>query len=173
MKTRDIAITGILIALQILTLLIVYLLPTIKLTLLVAVSLYSGILLRIGVKKKAVLVAYIAASILMILLIQVPQIQIAFIAFFGWYGLMHESTRNMPLLKKQLIRWAGFFVSMTVLYLIIRFVVPIELNYALWIIALAGTLAFLAFQFAFEIVVKEFIKMTHINFFNGKITFRK
>lgn len=173
MKTRDIAIAGLLSALQVLTLFIVYLLPTVKITLLITVSVYSGILLRLGVKNRTILTAYITAAILTVLLIQVPQIQIAYIAFFGWYGLMHDATKNMPKLKKQLIRWGGFLIAMSALYLIIRFIVPIELNYALWIIAIAGIVAFIIFQIAYEIVVKEFIKMTHINYSNGKITFRK
>lgn len=174
MKSREIAIAGLLIALQLTTLLLVFIIPTIKLSLLVAVSLYSGVLLRVGVNNKTILISYITTSILSVfMLISVPQILIAYIAFFGSYSLIHEISKNMPLVKKQLIRWGAFIVSMTIMYIIINFIVPIELNYALSLIAVIAVVAFIIYQLFYEFIIKEFIKMTKMKYIGGKITFRK
>ena len=64
MKSRDIAIAGIVTALQIITLLISYIIPTIKLALLFAASVYPGVLLRIGVKRRTVASSFLASAAL-------------------------------------------------------------------------------------------------------------
>ena len=173
MKAREIAIAGLLIALQILTLLLAYVIPTIKLAVLFAASLYAGILLRIGIKKRVVLVSYLSSVILTIFLVQIPQIQVTFAAFFGWYGILHEATKSMRLLKQQAVRWAGFAASVAVLYFLITYIIHIELAYALWVMALLGAAAFAIMQLLYEFTVKEFIKISKIRFSEGKITFKR
>ncbi len=172
MKAHKLATAGLLTAIQIITLLIAYVVPTIKLALLFAVSLYPGILLHIGFDKKAVFASFAASAILLVFLIQIPELQGGFIAFFGWYALVHEGTKKMARIKKQLIRWALFAVSAGLMYLVVRFVFPLELKYELWIIAITGAVAFIAMQAIYELCVREIIRRTKIKSINGKITFK-
>ena len=172
MKPRTVATAGMLIALQVITLLIAYIVPTIKLALLFASSVYSGILIRIGFSKKAVTVSFFAASILTVFLIQIAEIQAAFIAFFGWYGLIHEATKNMGLIKKQAVRWLCFLASAALMYIGLTYIVPIQINYSIWIITLAFSAAFILMQFLYEFTVREFIIRTKIKLKDGKIVFK-
>ncbi len=172
MKARDIALASILIALQIITLLISYIMPTIKLALLFAASVYPGVLLRIGVKRRTIVASFFASAALVVFLVQVPEIQAGFIALFGWYALLHESTKHMHKISQQLIRWTGFMLAAGGMYLAFTYIVPIEIGYALWIVALAGVAAFALMQILYELVVCEVIKFTKIRLINGKIKFK-
>ncbi len=172
MKTKNIAISGLITALQVLTLSISYIIPTINLALLFAASLYPGILLRIGIGRKAVFVSVAASSVLTIFLIQIPVIQGGFIAFFGWYALIHQGTIKMGMAKKQLFRWAFFALSAGLMYLAVLFIFPVELKYALWIFVAAGIAAFVIMQALYEFTVRELIKKTKIKSIDGKITFK-
>ncbi len=173
MKTRDITIAGILIALQVITLLLIYVIPTIKLALLFAVSLYSGILLRVGVKRITIFLSYIATAALILILINIVDITALFIVFFGWYSLLHEGTRKVSSIKKQIVRWVGFIASFAILYFAFTLLITFEIAYALWIYALAGVVAFIALQILYEMCVKEFIRMSGIRYEKGVIIFRK
>lgn len=173
MKAREIAIAGLLAALQVLTLLLAYVIPTIKLALLFAASVYPGVLLRIGVKKRAVFTSYISAAVLTVLLVQIPEIQAGFAVFFGWYGLLHESTKNIRPIKRQVLRWAGFLAAALAFYVAILYFVNIQFKYALWVMALLGAAAFVIMQFIYEFTVKEFIKASKISLSDGKITFNR
>jgi hypothetical protein len=172
MKSRDIAIAGIVTALQIITLLISYIIPTIKLALLFAASVYPGVLLRIGVKRRTVASSFLASAALAVFLVQVPEIQAGFIALFGWYAILHEGTKHMHKIRQQLIRWAGFIAAAGLVYIAFTYIVPIEIGYALWIIALAGIAAFIAMQLLYEFTVRELIKVTKIRLYDGKIMFK-
>ena len=173
MKARELATAGLLVALQVLTLLLAYVIPTIKLALLFAASVYTGVLLRISFKKQALLAAYIAAAVLAVLLIQIPEIQVGFAVFFGWYPLVHEVTKPLTPISRQAVRWAGFLLAAAAMYAAITFFIDIEFKYAMWIMALLGAAAFTAMQFLFELTVKEFIKITKICLNDGKITFKR
>jgi hypothetical protein len=172
MKARNAALAGILISLQVITLLISYIIPTIKLALLFAASIYPGVLLRIGISRRTIAVSYLASAALVIFLVQVPEMQAGYALLFGWYALLHESTRQMPFAKQQLIRWAGFILSAGLFYLAVTYILAIETGYALWIIALAGAAAYVMMQAVYELVVREVIKLTKIRLFNGKIKFK-
>jgi len=172
MKARDIAIAGILIALQVLTLLLVFVLPTIKLALLFAACVYPGILLRLGVKKSVILTSFVACATLVFLIVQIPEIQFAYVAFFGWYGLVHENTRNISMAKQQLIRWGCFSVSVGFLYTVFTYIITFQLEYALWLIALLGAVSFIVMQVFYELIIKEFIKISKIKLIDGKIVFK-
>jgi hypothetical protein len=173
MKARELAIAGLLVALQILTLLLAYVLPTIKLALLFAACLYSGVLLRIGIKYKVVLLAYVSSVVLTVFIIQIPQIQVTFAAFFGWYGILHEATKSKRRVKQQSLRWLGFATAAATLYVLITYVVHIELEYALWLMALLGAAAFIAMQLIYEFAVREFVKISKISYSDGRITFKR
>jgi hypothetical protein len=173
MKARELAIAGLLAALQILTLLLAYVIPTIKIALLFAASAYPGVLLRIGVKKRAVLVSYLSAAVLTVFLIQIPEIQAGFAVFFGWYGLLHEATKPMKPAIKQAVRWAGFLAAAALMYASVLYFVDIEFKYALWAMALLGAAAFVIMQFIYEFTVREFIKISKIGYLDGKITFKR
>ncbi len=162
-----------LIALQVLTLLIIYVIPTIKLALLFAVSLYSGILLRIGIKKNTIIISYIASCALIIFLIRIVDVSILFIIFFGIYGLVHESTKHYSILKKQLVRWGCFFISAALLYFAVTYIISIEIVYALWIYALICIATFVAMQILYEICVRELIRITRIKYIDEKIVFKR
>ncbi len=172
MKARAIALAGMITSLQILTLALAYIIPTINLALLFAAALYPGILLRIGFNKKAAFTSFITSAALIIFLIQIPEIQVAFISFFGWYGFLHESTKKIKKIKQQIIRWLCFLLSAVLMYIAVTYFVSIQINYALWIIILAGLVAFTAMQFLYEFTVKGIVKKGKIKFIDGKITFK-
>ena len=172
MRARDIALASILTALQIITLLISYVIPTIKLALLFAAALYPGVLLRIGVKRRTVTASFFASAALTVLLVQVPEIQAGFIALFGWYALLHEGTKHMHAIRRQLIRWAGFISAAGLAFIAFTYIVPIEITYALWAAALAGAAAFIVMQILYEFTVREFIKLSKIRLIDGKIKFK-
>ena len=173
MKTRDITFASMLVALQVITLLIIYVIPTIKLALLFAVSLYSGILLRIGVKKTTIIISYIVSSALILFLIRIVDVTALYIVFFGWYGLVHQETIHIGSFKKQIIRWISFIAAAAVLYFAFTYLVSFEIAYALWIYALIGIGAFIIMQILYELCVKEVIILTGIKYTNDKIIFKK
>ncbi len=172
-STRSLAFAGIIIALQVITLLIIYVIPTIKFALLFAVSLYIGIIIRIGIKKKVAVISYIASSLLVLFLIRIADIIILYIAFFGWYGIVHESTKHFNFFKKQLIRWICFLISAILLYLAVTFIISFNIIYALWIYSLAGIAVFILLQILYELCIREIIKLTGIKIINDKLIFKK
>ena len=78
----------------------------------------------------------------------------------------------MHKIRQQLIRWAGFTAAAGLVYIAFTYIVPIEIEYALWIIALAGIAAFIAMQLLYEFTVRELIKVTKIRLYDGKIMFK-
>lgn len=173
MKTREIALAGIIIALQVVTLLVIYIVPTIKLALLFASSVYLGVMLRIGTHKTTGIITYIASSVLILLLIHVVEIKALYIAFFGWYGIVHESTKHHKMLKKQIIRWISFILAGVLLYLAFTFFIKIELQYALYLYAIFAVIGFAVMQVIYELFIREIIRLTGLRIIDGKLVFKR
>lgn len=173
MKSREIALSGIVISLQVITLLIIYVVPTIKLALLFASSLYLGVLLRLGVKKTTGILSFVVSSALILFLVHVVDITVMYIAFFGWYGIVHESTKHLKMSTKQIIRWVCFILSAALLYVGVTYFIKIDLKYALYLYAIFGVLAFAVMQVLYELCTRELIRLTGIRIVNGKITFKR
>jgi hypothetical protein len=173
MKTREIALAGIIIALQVITLLIVYIFPTIKLALLFASSLYLGVILRLGIHKSIGIITYIASSALILLFVHVVEIKALYIAFFGWYGIIYESTNHLKTLPKQAFRWLSFILACAILYFAVTFLIKIDLQYALYLYAIFGVIGFVAMQVLYELCIKEIIRLTGIRIIEGKIVFKQ
>jgi hypothetical protein len=173
MKTRDITLMGILIALQVVTLFIVYVIPTIKFALLFASSLYIGIMLRIGIKRITVLISYIASCLLIVFLIQITDITAFFIAFFGWYGILHEATGNLGKVKKQIYRWLGFLLSGALLYLAFTYLISIPIERSIFLYGIVAAVLFMAMQIFYELCITELVKITGIKIIDDKIIFKK
>ncbi|MEX1378062.1 MAG: hypothetical protein AB1Z23_11405 [Eubacteriales bacterium] len=166
MKTRTLTVLSVAAALQVVLLLAALILPTVKISMLFAASIISGILCAGGYKKMHVLLSFAAASILSLVLISNYIIPISYIMFFGAYGIVHFITKPKKLIIKELIRFIYLFAAICVLYFVFKSMVInsqlLSVPYVYFVPA-AVILGYVIFQILYDKVVQEFFKNRYLS----------
>ena len=173
MKARTLTVLSLSAALQVALLLAAMVLPTVKISMLFAASVFSGILCAGGYKKLHVLLSFAAAGLLSVILIPNYIIPVSYIIFFGAYGIVHFATKLKKLPIRQLLRFAYLGAGVTALYFIFRSLAAnskmLSAPY-IYFMPIALFLGYIAFQIVYDKVIQEFYKNKYLsNLISGQI----
>lgn len=166
MKAKTLTVLSLSAALQVVLLLAAMVLPTVKLSMLFAASIFSGILCAGGYHKLHVLLSFAAVGLLSVILIPNYIIPISYIIFFGAYGIVHFATKAKKLPIKQLLRFAYFGAGVTALYFIFKSLVvdsKILSSPYIYFMPLALILGYIVFQVVYDKVIQEFYKNKYLS----------
>lgn len=154
-QTKTLTTLALSISIQIIVLYLCIILPTISMALLFISSVINGALCEKGINKYHVLLSYIGTSILALVLISRMEINLFYILFFGWYGIVHYISKNRKLFFKQLIRWSGFIIGLIVLVFAFRDIISPFIRYSIWIYVAGAAVGFVLYQIIYTLVIKE------------------
>jgi len=152
-------------ALQTGLLLLCIILPTIKISMLFAVSLFNGLMCAAGYKKRHVFMSFIVVSILSFILIPNYIIPAAYIALFGGYGIIHIFSAGKRPLIKQVIRYLYLAAGACALFLLFKSlflnspVCAVPYVYFLPIAIVAG---YFFYQILYDKLLKEFFRNSYL-----------
>lgn len=157
MKSRNMAESGVLVALTLIVLFSTSILSISTLSIMTIASCLIPIAIIRTSVKNAILV-YIASSILSFMLVP-TNIAIYYTLFFGIYGIVKyfiEKIRNMPL--EILLKLISFNILLGITYLITKtflsFVYP---SISLWLLWLVAQVIFLIYDYALTLAISFFI----------------
>jgi hypothetical protein len=157
MKSKNMAESGVLVALTIIVLFSTSILSVSTLSIMTIASCLIPIAIIRTSVKNAILV-YIASSILSFMLIP-TNIAVYYTLFFGIYGIFKhliEKLRNMPL--EILLKLISFNMLLGIIYLITKtflsFVYP---DVSLWLLWLAAQVVFLIYDYALTLAISFFL----------------
>jgi len=165
MSTKKLAVLSVSAAAQVVLMLICLLLPTVKISMLFAASLLNGIMCAAGYKKSQVLVSYSTAGILSMLIVSNRIIPVAYLIFFGAYGIVHYLSIYKGIVIKQTIRFTYLALGMTVFYLLFKGVVSSsQLLHApyIYFIPVGIIIGYILFQILYEMIIKEFFRHKYL-----------
>ena len=161
MKSKHIAESGILIALTLVVLYATSLLPISTLSVLTISSCLIPIcIIRTNIKNA--FLVYASSSILSLMIVPI-NISIAYIFFFGIYGIIKyyiEKIHKLPyeILLKLLI----FNILLLIIYFIIsRFIGNFVLPYSLYIIFILAQIIFLFYDYALTLIITIYFNKIH------------
>jgi hypothetical protein len=157
MKSKNMAESGVLVALTIIVLFSTSILSVSTLSIMTIASCLIPIAIIRTSVKNAILV-YISSSILSFMLIP-TNIAVYYTLFFGIYGIFKhliEKLRNMPL--EILLKLISFNMLLGIIYLITKtflsFVYP---DVSLWLLWLAAQVVFLIYDYALTLAISFFL----------------
>ena len=151
---------------QVVLLLACFFLPTVKVSMLFAASLFSGLLCAAGYRKGHVLLSYIAVSLLSMIFINNYIIPISYILFFGAYGIVHFATKAKKNIAKYAIRFVYLFVGLTALYFIFTAVFaqsPLLSAPYIYFLPVGVIVGYILFQILYDMVIQEFFKHKYLS----------
>lgn len=166
MTTKKLTILSISTALQVCLLLVCLVLPTVKISMLFCASILNGVMCSAGYKKSFVFLSFIATSALSILLISSYIIPVAYILFFGGYGIVHYASIDKKPLVKQIIRYGYLVAGVGALYLIFKslfassMLLTTPYIYFLPIIIVIG---YMGFQIVYNVVIKQLSRNSYFS----------
>lgn len=163
MKAKQIAESGILIALTIVVLYAASILPVSRLTVLTIASCFIPIAI-IRTSLKNTLLIYIASSILSLFLIPINT-ALSYVLFFGIYGIIKyyiEKVRNLPV--EIVLKFISFNILLCIIYFAAKNIVVLPSAFPIWIIILGAQAAFLLYDYALSLIINYFYDRFHKKF---------
>ncbi len=164
--TKQLAVLSVSTAVQIVLLLISFILPTVKISLLFVVSIFNGLLCSAGYRKSYVFLSFTSVSVLSLIFISNYIIPVSYILFFGAYGIIHFLSISKKPFLKQILRFAYLTAGLGLLYLIFTTLLSdsiiLSVPYVYFVPAVI-VVGYLLFQFLFDMVIKEFYKHTYLS----------
>lgn len=163
MKSKQIAESGILIALTIVVLYAASILPVSKLAVLTIASCFIPIAI-IRTSLKNTLIIYTASSILSLFLIPI-NIALSYILFFGIYGIIKyyiEKARNLPF--ELILKLISFNLLLCAIYFAARSIIVFPSSLPIWVIILGAQAAFLLYDYALSLIINYFYDRFHKKF---------
>lgn len=155
MKAKQIAESGILIALTIVVLYTASILPVSKLTVLTIASCFIPIgLIRTSLKNSIII--YIASSILSLFLIPINT-ALAYVLFFGIYGIIKyyiEKSRN--LIIELILKLIIFNILFGIIYFIVKNIITLPSTLPIWLIIIGAQIVFLVYDYALSLIINYF-----------------
>ncbi|MDO5517501.1 MAG: hypothetical protein Q4F66_08090 [Clostridium sp.] len=160
MKAKQIAESGILIALTLVVLYAASILPVSKLTVLTIASCFIPIAI-IRTSLKNTILVYAASSILSLFLIPINT-ALAYVLFFGIYGLIKyyiEKARNLTI--EICLKLISFNILLTVIYFTAKSVLVIPSKFPIWFIIIGAQGVFLIYDYALSLIINYFYDRFH------------
>jgi len=164
-KTKQLAMLSISAALQTGLLVLCLVLPTIKISMLFASSLFNGMMCAAGYKKRHVFMSFVVVSVLSLILIPNYIIPAAYIALFGGYGIIHIFSAGKRPIIKQLIRYAYLAVGASALFLLFKSLFissPALIAPYVYFIPPAIIAGYFVFQIIYDKLLKEFFRNSYL-----------
>ena len=161
MKSKHIAESGILIALTLVVLYATSLLPISTLSVLTISSCLIPICIIRTSIKNAFLV-YACSSILSLMIIPI-NISLAYILFFGIYGIIKNYIEKIHKLTYEiLLKLLTFNVLLLIIYFIMTaFIGNIVLPYSLYIVFILAQIMFLVYDYALTLIITIYFNIIH------------
>lgn len=167
MKTKQLTLGGILVALTLIFLYIGSILPTNRLTFLTLASCLIPIAI-ISISPKASLLIYFGSFLLGVLILP-KSIIILYGLFFGFYGIIKniiEKKNNLPL--EILFKLTFLNISLILIYFLGSLILGDILNtIPIWLFWIISQVAFLIYDYALTLIISFYVKnlAKHINKF--------
>jgi len=140
---------------------------TIDLTILVLLSLFTGVMIWEG-EGKAAIMMYIAISLLSFFLIPNKFLPFGYIIFFGWYGILNG------LLTRKVNKWIRFGISIGIFSIILVISVFLYesligvIPFKLWLVFLVGVPIFILYFFVYDKLLIYYNQRFRKYFLGGK-----
>jgi hypothetical protein len=160
--SKKITYGGIITAINIILLYLASIVPTAKITLFTLVSISVAIMI-IEFKVREAIITYLSTSIIGLLIVPSKSIMILYVAFFGYYGIIKYYIERI---NNVLIEWVLKIIFFNIVFSIVFKIVKellfgdITLKYSILFVLFAAEVGFIAFDYAFSLVV---------NFYNNKL----
>ena len=161
LKTQKLTVLAVSSALQTALLLMSAILPSVKVSVLFAASIFNGLLCSAGYNKRHVFMSFISVGILSLIFIPNYIIPVSYILFFGAYGIVHFATKAKGLFVKQTIRFAYLAAGSAALFFIFKAffsAMPLFNKPYIYFLPIALAVGYLAFQLVYDMVIKEYFK---------------
>lgn len=160
MKAKQIAESGILIALTLVVLYAASILPVSKLTVLTIASCFIPIAIIRTTLKNTILI-YVSSSILSLFLIPINT-ALAYVLFFGIYGIIKyyiEKMRNLPI--EICLKLISFNVLLVLIYFTARSIIVLPSALPIWLIIIGAQGVFLVYDYALSLIINYFYDRFH------------
>lgn len=162
MKSKDITLGGLLIALSVVILYSTSLLPISTISILTVASCIIPICIMRSSIKTAIFV-YIGSSILSFFVCPAKNIVVMYILFFGIYGIVKhiiEQKRNMliEIIYKFIFFNIAFFICIAVITSLLGETIT---TLPLWLLWIAAQPAFLVYDYALSMIITWYLKKFH------------
>lgn len=160
MKARQIAESGILIALTIIVLYAASILPVSKLTVLTIASCFIPIAI-IRTSLKNTIIIYVASSLLSLFLIPINT-ALSYVLFFGIYGIIKyyiEKARN--LIIEIILKLISFNILLLIIYFAVKNIFILPSTIPIWLIIIGAQGAFLVYDYALSLIINYFYDRFH------------
>lgn len=155
MKAKQIAESGILIALTLVVLYATSILPVSKLTVLTIASCFIPIaIIRTSIKHS--ILVYVASSILSLFLIPLNT-ALAYVLFFGIYGIIKcyiEKAKNLSL--EICLKLISFNILLTIIYFVSRSVLIVPSKLPIYLLIILAQGVFLVYDYALSLIINYF-----------------
>ncbi|AGX44025.1 hypothetical protein [Clostridium saccharobutylicum] len=160
MKSKNIAQSGILIALNLVILYSASILPISTLSILTVASCITPIsIIRTSIKN-AILI-YLSSSILSFFLVSI-NIAIYYTLFFGIYGIIkYFIERFSNLLIELILKLLSFNVLLMIFYIIAKSFLSIPHKFPLWLLWISAQIIFLIYDYALTLLISFIIDKFH------------
>lgn len=159
MKSQKIATGGLLCALSLLFLYLCNVVPSGKLAMICISSFCIGLCVAL-INIKFSVIAYIAVSVLGLLILPNKVVPLLFVLFFGNYPVVKFYLEKV---NKSYVMWLikiiVFNIYAVITYFVIRSFVNVEINFAVPIIILIADFAYIIYDFAFSIFVTKILEI--------------
>ncbi len=170
-STKQLTTLSIFTAIQVILLIICMSIPSARLSLLCVISAIHGLFYRAGYKVSHILISFIAVSVISYIFMMNPTTYLAYVCFFGLYGIIHHLFRFKSFWVKQLIRWSYFILALGIGYLILTLLInaPFVSQVSIYLLLAAMIAGFAVFQFAYELVITIVLNHPYLRklFFNN------
>lgn len=163
MKAYEIAKGGLLTALSVVLIFFSSILPAGKLFVLAVASCIAPMAV-LNLKIKGCLIEYLASSVLSLIIIGPRDVVIAYITFFGIYGLIKFLIERMNKLPVEIIlKLAYYNLAVLIIFLVYKTLFLNGLNFKmpLYVILLLSEFAFLIYDYALTLFISYFNR--HLN----------
>ncbi len=159
MKSQKIATGGLLCALSLLFLYLCNVVPSGKIAMMCLSSFCIGLCVAL-INIKFSIIAFLAVSILGLMLLPNKVIPLLFILFFGNYPV---AKLFLEKIKKTYLMWIVKFIVFNiyavVTYFVITCFINVEINFAVPMIILIANFAYVVYDFAFSIFVTKILEI--------------